>query len=473
MKSPTLVPAGLTRAATLAAEAVAEVPAYRRFLQRNGLDSSDITPDSFALLPTMTKRNYVQVGSLADRMRGGDITRAQAWSASSGSSGTPTFWPRDRRGTDEGIAFHDRIFAEHFESRTNPVLVVNAFAMGQWIGGLYTHESTRGLAERGHRVSIASPGMDVEAVVACLADLGSAYRSVVLAGYPPFVKEVLQAAPAEARARVHLLLAGESITEAWRDSVHDLIDPTSRDHRDCLIYGTADAGVMGFESRITQSVRRLAVLGSPLAEALYGTDASVAPTIVEYDPERRYIEVDDDGYLLFTVDGAAPLIRYRINDKGVTFRGDQLATVLRTNGYGEVADLVPTEAAYLILYGRTDVATTFYSASIYAEPLRPVFDDPAIGAEVSGRFVIRGSDGADSAPRLSIEVELARGRMEPAQGLAEALMMRCRDVLLETNAPYRLVRKSRGVAADPVIEFVAYGTFAAAGVKHAWNRADK
>ena len=43
------------------------------------------------------------------------------------------------------------------------------------------------------------------------------------------------------------------------------------------------------------------------------------PTFVRYDPERRYAEVDDDGFLLFTLDSSIPMIRYRINDQGAVF----------------------------------------------------------------------------------------------------------------------------------------------------------
>ncbi|MGB6040349.1 MAG: hypothetical protein WBG39_10930 [Gordonia sp. (in: high G+C Gram-positive bacteria)] len=465
-------PAGLAQAVTVARKAAAQVPAYRALLAVHHADGERIDSSSFAALPQMTKGNYLTAHSPAQRLRHGEPTVAATWSASSGSSGMPTFWPRDEQATADSVEFFDRIFSEHFRSLDERVLLVNAFAMGQWVGGIYTHEGVRGLRELGHQISVATPGMNIDAVLAWLSGVGDQYDSVVLAGYPPFVKQVLQESPPALRKGIKILLAGETITEAWRDSVHRLVGADT-ELQSCLLYGTADAGVMGFESRLTQTIRRLAVIGSPLADDLYGPAVSVAPTFVEYDPYRRYVEVDTsdggDGYLLFTIDGAAPLVRYRINDTGRILDAGALAEILRANGFDELAGAVPPHAAYLVLFGRTDVAATFYSANIYPQPLHAVFDDVALAQRVSGRFVITSTDGADAAPQLVVGVELAIGA-DPDECLRTHLVQACSAALANGNSEYRSLLDTHGPAALPVIEFCDYGAFAAgdAQVKHRW-----
>ena len=59
-------------------------------------------------------------------------------------------------------------------------------------------------------------------------------------------------------------MAGENISEPWRDYILKRIGKEGRAEETCLIYGTADAGIMGHETPTTIAVRRLAC-GDPHA----------------------------------------------------------------------------------------------------------------------------------------------------------------------------------------------------------------
>ena len=86
-------------------------------------------------------------------------------------------------------------------------------------------------------------------------------------------------------------MAGENISEAWRDYILKRIGKEGKADHTCLIYGTADAGIMGHETPTTIAARRLARNDPRLNVALFGDD-DVQPTFVEYQPDFRFTETD-------------------------------------------------------------------------------------------------------------------------------------------------------------------------------------
>jgi len=68
---------------------------------------------------------------------------------SSGSTGTPAFWPRFV--TDElAIAVRfEQVFHDSFHADSRLTLTVVCFALGTWVGGMYTAACCRHLAAKG------------------------------------------------------------------------------------------------------------------------------------------------------------------------------------------------------------------------------------------------------------------------------------------------------------------------------------
>ena len=287
--------AGTDRALRLFHRAATAVPAYADFLAEHDVDVAAVrTHDDFAALPVVTKANYLQRYPLDRLVWHGDLAAAGVWSTSSGSTGNPSYWPRGRTAVEESVELHSRIF-RRFGSQNATTLVVVGFAMGNWIGGTYTYAALTALANRGHRLSVIAPGIDVDTILDNIARLGRHYERIVLAGYPPFVKDVLDRADSAdndvLRYDLRVLLAGETISERWRDHVLARIGKPGRPQDTCLIYGTADAGMVAHETPTTIAVRRLAERDPSLRAAVLG-GAGPLPTFVEYDPELRYVETE-------------------------------------------------------------------------------------------------------------------------------------------------------------------------------------
>lgn len=444
---------GLDYAADIAIRAAHQVDAYAQLLQRAGIDPESIRGvEDFSRLPIMTKDNYLSAHPLPARVGQGQVSTVTHIAGSSGSTGKYSLYGRGKVAREQAATMFDRIFTRSYQSHTKSTLLIVGFAMGTWIGGVYTLQASDELIERGHLLTISTPGIDADAIIRDLGELGPFYEQVVIAGYPPFVKDVLDQAPDHVLAQeISLLLAGEAITESWRDHVLDRLGRPGEAHRICLKYGTADAGLMGYETPETIAIRRAAALDPHLNSELFGACGSTQPTFVEYHPEFRYVETDRDDNLLFTVDGPAPLIRYRINDRGRVFDGIQLRNELHDLGYTDLAHRVEPTAHFLVLSGRPDVAAIFYSLNVYPDNLRLAFDDTSVTNSVTGRFAIETTFDDDHAQTLTVRVELG-AHVAPSENLRARLTARCLAALIDTNSEYRALHAQLGERAEPTIE---------------------
>jgi phenylacetate-CoA ligase len=446
------------------------VPAYADFLAGHGVEVESVrTVDDFAAVPAVTKANYLQRYPLDMLLWHGDVGQAGTWSTSSGSSGRPTYWPRDLVSLEEATELYARVFRHSFHSHRRSTLLVIGFAMGDWIGGTYTYAAALGLRRRGHKLSVVTPGLDVETILGDIAELGPYYDQVVLAGYPPFVKDVLdRASDIVLRQDLRILLAGENHSEQWRDYVLERIGKPGQAGETCLIYGTADAGIMGHETRTSIAVRRLARDDQRLNRALFGEGAA-QPTFVEYDADYRFTEVDGDGRFLFTVDTAIPLVRYRINDQGTVLSAADLADLLRAHDHRAPIFTSTESCGFLALHRRTDIAANFYALKIYPENIRTAMEDQALAGVVSGKFVLSTDTDERFEQSLRLRVELRAGAR-----IDDTLIARLHRLVVEalnrTNREYRRLHEALGPLAEPVISLHQFGTGGfGPGAKHQWT----
>ncbi|WP_119459141.1 phenylacetate--CoA ligase family protein [Rhodospirillaceae bacterium SYSU D60014] len=467
-----------TAALALFHDTVETVPAYRDFLARHSIDPASIrTAADFLTLPLTTKQSYVLAYPLPQLCTGGRIEHCDMVAVSSGSTGQPTFWPRFV--TDElptAVRF-EQVFHDSFAADIQSTLAVVCFALGNWVGGMFTAACCRHLAAKGYPITVVTPGSNRDEIFRAVRDLAPHFAQVVLLGYPPFLKDVIdggRAAGIDWRPlNVKLVMAGEVFSEEWRSLIAERIGASDPCYDFASLYGTADAGVLGNETPLSIAIRRFLSRTPEAARQLFGQ--SRLPTLVQYDPLVRYFESLEDGTLIFSGRNGVPLVRYHIADSGGIITHEAMLHFLAGWGFDPGDALAghgwrgDRPLPFLYLFGRSNFAVSYFGANVYPENVSVALEQPGIRDQVTGKFVLQAKEGLEEAPHLAIVVELAAD-LAPEAVDADAIAGAILDQLLRLNsefanytpAEYRRPRVTLRPAGDP--------EWFPPGVKHRYSR---
>jgi phenylacetate-coenzyme A ligase PaaK-like adenylate-forming protein len=470
-------------ALTFFREVATRVPAYRRFLDEHGIDPASIrSPADFARLPLTDKANYLLRHPLADLCRDGRLESCDMMAVSSGSTGKPTFWPRFVSDELVTAVRFEQAFHDSFAADRRRTLAVVCFALGTWVGGLFTTACCRYLAAKGYPLIVAAPGNNKPEIWRVIRELAPQFEQTVLLGYPPFLKDVIDGGIAEGidwhPFRLKLVMTGEVFSEEWRDLVGERAGITDPIHGSVALYGTADAGVLGNETPLSIAIRRFLGRRPEASRELFGE--SRLPTLVQYDPLARYFEARN-GTLLFSGSNGVPLLRYHIADNGGIVSYEEMLQFLAERGFdpiaalsreGEHADLRDRGARplpFVYVFGRSNFTVSYFGANIYPENITVGLEQPQIASWVTGKFVLQAVEGLDQAPHLAVAVELAPGvqaddrrRDAIAQSILAELLRLNSEFQAYTPTEYRLPRVTLKPTGDP--------DWFPVGVKHRYTR---
>jgi phenylacetate-CoA ligase len=396
-------------------QTVATVPAYAAFLRAQGIDSATIqTIADFQHLPLTTKDNYLRHNSLAQLCRQGQLEHCDLIAVSSGSTGQPSFWARSLTDEFQIATRFEQIFHDSFQADQRRTLAVVCFALGTWVGGMYTTNCCRHLASKGYPITLVTPGNNKLEVLRVVQALAPQFEQVVLLGYPPFLKDVIDSGIAQGvdwqSYAVKLVLAGEVFSEAWRSLVGSRLGSTDSCSDSASLYGTADAGVLGNETPLSICIRRWLADHPDAARSRFGE--SRLPTLVQYDPISRFFEVEE-GTLLFSGDSGIPLIRYHISDSGGVISYSDMLQFLKAWGFDPIQALQNHRGIYplpfVYVFGRSHFTVSYFGANVYPENVAVGLEQAPICEWVTGKFVMQVMEDIDQNRSLTIAVELAPG----------------------------------------------------------------
>ncbi len=405
------------------------MPAYGEFLAEHGVDPGQVTTMSdFARLPLLTKDGYLNRHPLPRLCRDGVIGDMIA--VSSGSTGTPSFWPRSA--SDERViaSRFEEVFRDSFEARERRTLAVVCFALGTWVGGLFTLACCRHLAERGYPITVVAPGNDKREILRVIPQLAPHFDQVVLLGYPPFLKDVIDAGLPWARWNVKLVTAGEVFSEEWRALVADKAGIADPVRGIASLYGTADAGVLGNETPLSVEIRRFLAGRPGAARELFGE--SRLPTLVQYDPEVRFFE-EHEGTLVFSGDNGIPLVRYHIADEGGIVPFERMLRFLGKCGF-EPSATSPSRP-FVYVFGRSHFTVSYYGANVFPENISIGLQQPAVSSLVTGKFVMEAVEDDRRDRHLTVTVELMPGE-KPSEETARLVGESILAQLLRLNSEF-------------------------------------
>lgn len=470
-------PRGEKMALELFHEMAQRVPAYKKFLSEHAIDHAAIkTYEDFAAnVPLIDKQNYLSKYPLADLCMDGDIFHNAMISVSSGSTGVPFFWPRGAEQNEIDTEMLARIY-DAFEMNTKKTLLVLSFSMGTWIAGTLLMESSIKYANAGNPVSVLTPGIEKASAIDVIKRLAGQYEQVVLGGYPPFAKDLIEEG---ARAGIdwsqlhtRVLMGGESFSEEWRDYVLELLHSTDPYFDSANIYGAADIGIVGYETPLSILTRRVYNENPTALYEHFGTE--VLPSLVQFDPARRHFEKVGEE-LVVSSNSGIPLVRYNLKDTGgILAKDEALMPVhdeLQQKAEEAGVDLEMNDLPFVYLNGRKDFVITIYGVNVYPENIKSALIDPRLRQLVTGRFTMATmmDDNMDQSFEINVELAKDAAAMIDDQAKVTDIIV---EALTRLNSEYRKLHEVVGNKARPQVRLVGFGdqNYFARGVKHRWTK---
>jgi len=379
-------------------EVYKNVPAYRKLLKINKINCDSIkTIKDFKNLPAIDKKNYLQKNDFHDLVPGGNLSKGN-WniSATSGSTGEPFYFPRTSHQDLYYALTAEFYLLTNFDIDKKSTLYINCFALGVWIGGLFTYQAIKHIQEKNkYDLALINPGVNKEEALKVLKRLSPHYDQIIIGGYPPFIKDFVDYTNAKkfnwGKISAKFIFSGEAFSEDFRSYIAKGAK-LKNIYKDTLShYGTVDIGTKAYETPISILIRRLALKNKKFLNKLFG-EHNRLPTLAQYIPEQFYFE-EKNGALLCTSESGLPLIKYDLKDAGGVIGFGDMLKMARESGINLRQEIKKTrlsntvwELPFVYIFERMDSVVSLYGANIYPENIRKVLISNTFKKYFSGRF---------------------------------------------------------------------------------------
>ncbi|TCD07131.1 hypothetical protein EZ449_15185 [Pedobacter frigidisoli] len=426
------------------------VPAYRDFLKVNNFNGptfKGMTPN-LDEIPVTDKENYVKKYKLDQRCVNGSISNSGVIiDESSGSSGTANNWARGKKERDTNARMIKFGLQNLFGS--DPVFLLNAFALGAWATGTNITISCVKFAK------IKSIGPDKIKIENTLKYFGNEHKYIIM-GYPPFLKSLVDDVKINWKDfDISFIFGGEPMAEEMRDY---LLSKGIKKVYSSL--GASDIELnMATENDFTINLRRLLRSNESLRDKILKYKGAL-PMVFQYNPSDFLIEVNENGELIFTVCKTgyiAPKIRYNLHDKGHVLQMHQLQSILKDFGI-EAEELISpqTDLPLLFHYGRADMTVSFYGSTISPVDIQEaIYGLPQL-VETIHSFYIETPEDVDGNKNLVIAFEIQENKDLLAIDV-EQMQPMFFDKLASINQDFREAKKMLASSKQTQIVLYAFG----------------
>jgi phenylacetate-coenzyme A ligase PaaK-like adenylate-forming protein len=378
------------------------VPAYKKFVQP--VEESKQEYHRFDELPVTSKDNYIKPALKKEEETSlyvnGQIPLKSKRDTSTGTSGPSTPW---YRGVEEQMHVEKMTtYAAKAILGDRPYSFINGFAMGPWATGV-----TATLAmNQNPQAGIAVIGPNIDEIYACIKEQARIYgknHPIVVSGYPPHIRAVVEKAVKEGFPLHDYTIIGVVGGEAMSEDLRDLLVEQKEDEKgeikrtgfkQCYSsYGASDLDInIGYESDFEIELRKLCHKpeNAALAEELFGKN-EFKPMIFHYDPLNYHIESDEHRNLYYTCvrgDRISPRVRYNLGDIGKTMPVSDLLATLKKHGI-ELKNPPNTSLPLLFVWGRQGAQISFRGCKVAPENLGEAIrrldatDKPGINEQIA------------------------------------------------------------------------------------------
>jgi len=472
---------GEKRALELFHQMATKVPAYKDFLSKHNINHKQIkTIADLKTIPTIDKNNYLRAYSREQLCWNGNFSSKQ-WiiSTTSGSTGEPYYFPREKSQDMTYAIMAELYLLNNFDIKNRKTLYIDGFAMGAWIGGLFTYQAIQYVIERrNYQLSIITPGIFKKEIIKAVMNLGRDFDQIIIGGYPPLLKDTIDDGIDMGldwkEYNIKFIFSAEGFSEDFRDY---MITKTGlkNEYKDTLNhYGTVDLGTMAHETPLSILIRRLLKENKDLHKRLFQSDYKM-PTLAQFNPELFFFEQKDSELVCSSYSGI-PLIRYDLKDTGGIYTYDEMNIIF--NEYGINLEQKAKEVGiydtiwhlpFVYVFERRDFVVKFHGANIYPETIRTELTNHLLQSHFTGKFTMDVKHDDLHNQYLEINLELKQ-HIPNTKAIQERAQKLITSALLRENSEYRSNHKESADTQIPRIICWKYESpeYFTPGVKQKW-----
>lgn len=299
------------------------IPAYQNFLLSQGCSLN-----RFEELPTTDKQSYLLNSSYQELM-GDNFDKMLAIFRSSGSSGSPFFWPSLRetnRWTTRGARlFLERSFAVH----KRKTLVIVGLRLGSWLPGEQMSWGLKNLAMSvPYPLCVFTPGNDLDEITLMINKMEPLVEQIILLIVPSAIAHLHLKASQLPLQKLRYVVLSEPFPENLRSDLAKRAGMTETSPYMFSMYGSTDTGGLGVESLASVALRKLLVQNPDLATQL-GFKLPT-PLFFHCIAFNSFLETVE-GSLCITQWQGIPLIRYLLHDEVNFYSWQKLRKLILTS----------------------------------------------------------------------------------------------------------------------------------------------
>ncbi len=431
------------------------IPHYRKFLRRSRINPAQIRTvhDFLQKIPETNKENYIyKTKDICQMCINGDYHNVNLFVKSSGHSGRQCYWAKSHKQDLYGRTALSIGLDENFDANRRKTLIINGFLLGSWVTGINFNE----LAS--WHCPIINVGPDKEEIFQTIEELGPSFEQIIITGYPPFIKELVEYGNSRhfpwKKQLIHFIAGGEDFPESWRRYVEGII----KRGKVRSGFGASDIGILGgMENDATVRIRQLADRNEEFRKALFG-EVDETPMLFQY-AYNLYINTNSNHDLIFTSllpEEAQPLIKYNLQDTGGTISYAQMEKLLREHN---IRCDVRLPLPFLYVIGRKSGSVNFNAFLIYPENVEEcVYRNPQMARTSTGKFHFGAKYDQHLDRHLHIDMQLKPG-IKPTKTLQDQYTSLMVKTLQEVNGGFRITYQRLRERAHPHINLYAYDKY--------------
>lgn len=460
-------------------EMARRVPAYKDFLDKNDCKPKQIQNiKDFTQVPIIDKDNYLRQYPREDLCWDGKFAD-KSWviSTTSGSTGLPFYFPRQNLHDKHYALTAELYLRENFQIQSKSTLYIDAFAMGAWIGGLFTYEAIKEVASKGYKLSIITPGINKAEIISAIKNLAGSFDQIIIGAYAPFLKDTLDDGAREGIVwkdlDIGFVFSAEAFSENFRNYIFETTNPTDPLRSTLNHYGTVDLGTMAHETVESILLRRTLVREGSLKKLF--PESRRQPTLCQYNPMQFYFESVTDN-LICSANSGIPLVRYNLHDYGGVLPKNTAHKKLLEQGVDieEAVNKAGIRSSvwnlpYVYVYERNDFSVSYYGFTVYPDMIRRSIQEKDFIDALTGKFSMSVNYDVKGRQKLTIHIEM-KPDIILSTSQENSIQSHLHNSLLHESSEYKEASKMIGDEMRPTIKLWPYedNTHFKSGAKQKW-----